>query len=73
MFNFYKYRCNYFSTEKEKSCYNNNNNNIQTIKNPLKLSTCSIGNGSNVCSMLSVCCISFTLGYFTHYYFTRNN
>ena len=75
MFNFNKYRCKYFSTEKEKSCYNNNNNNnnITKIKNPLNMSTCSRSNHLNACSLLSACSISFALGYFTHYYFTRNN
>ena len=71
MFNFHKYRCKSFSTDKEKTCFNNNN--IQNIKNPLKLSTCSIGNCLNACSLLTACSISFALGYFTHYYFTRNN
>jgi len=72
MFNFHKYRCNYFSTEKEKSCYNYNNN-IQTKKNPLNISTCSTGKYSNIGSLLTACSMSFALGYFTHYYFTRNN
>ena len=82
MFNFHKYRCKYVSTDKDKdkdkdkSCFNNNNNNynnIQNIKNPLKCSPCSGGNYSHMCSLLSACSISFALGYFTHYYFTRNN
>ena len=77
MFNFHKYRCNYFSTEKEKYCFNNNNNNsnnnIKKIKNPLQISTCPMGTYSNACSLLSACSISFAFGYFTHYYFTRNN
>ncbi len=72
MFNFHKYRCKSLSVEKEKTCFNNNNN-IQKIKNPLNISTYSCGNYSNMCSLLSACSISFALGYFTHYYFTRNN
>ena len=72
MFNFHKYRCKSFSTDKEKTCFNNNNN-IQNIKNPLKLSTFSIGHCLNTYSLLTACSISFALGYFTHYYFTRNN